>query len=347
MVDTMTKYKILFLLSILLFCMSDTSSASEKLGSLKLVLTIDPVYKQVNKENWQTLLNGKLEQEPNLSSTFTLFKNGTLPTVFYTKDLNDPLSSNILINQMEGYSKIEENLIPKIKASMNNINSFKWNDIAIVRTKNNIRGFKLFDFTDELNPTHKNITYFLEDAILRRWVSFSFNNIDTNEVSLIINSVSFDLKPQQPLSLYNHKNFSIKYPTTWDTTKQDNSVTFMAVESQKNGNDLFRENLAVYIELVDPKLTLESVVESAITAFKQEGGSVKDILDREVKKNSKQISYGLFKTKQVAKNHIVISTTVVFKKGNKLIMINFFHDNAEDSHYTSIYNSIIDSFELK
>ena len=164
----MTKSKLLFLFPILFVCMSSISNASDKIGSLKLVLNIDTTYKQVNQENWQTLLTKKLEDEPTLLSTFYLFKNGTLPTVFYTKNLADPLSSNILINQMEGYSKVEEKLIPELKASMRKLNTFKWNDITIITTKNNLKGFKLSGYIDELNSTHTNITYWLEDPDQRR-----------------------------------------------------------------------------------------------------------------------------------------------------------------------------------
>jgi hypothetical protein len=187
----MTNPKLLLLFPILFVCISSITDSSDKVRSLKLVVNIDKTYRQVNQENWQTLLTKELEDEPYLASMFSLLKNGTLPTVFYTKSLNNPIASNLLINQMEGYSKVEEKLIPKIKASMNNLNTFKWNEITIITTKNNLRGFKLSGFIDEVNPTHTNITYWIEDPKQRRLVSFSFNNIKDEEVKSIINSVVF------------------------------------------------------------------------------------------------------------------------------------------------------------
>jgi len=342
----MRNTKVLFLLPILFVCMYNNTNASDKIGSLKLVIDIDATYKQINIENWQTLLNGKLEQEPNLSKVFTLLKNGALPTVFYTKDLHDPTSPNILINQMEGYSKIDESIFPKINASMAKLNTFTWNKIEIIQTSNNIKAIKLSGYIDKSDPEHRNITYWLEDSYQRRWISFSFNNIDYDEITSIINSVGFYLTAQEPLSEYYNKVFSISYPKSWNTTKQDNSVTFMAVEAQKNQNDFLKENLAIYIETADPKLTLKSIIESSVTSFIKEGRSMNDIVEQGVKRNRKLISYGLFKTKLAVKGHTIISTSVVFKNGNKLIMVTFTHDKAENTYYESLYNTIIDSFNL-
>ncbi len=185
------KLKILCLLAIILACISSVTDSKDRIGQLKLFANIDLTYTQINQNNWMTALSKEREPEPCLAGAFSLFRSGKLATVFYAKDLNDPMASNILINEMEGYSKMQESLIPKIKAAFGKLNSIRWNKVTLTQTKNNIKCFHFSEYIDELNSQHTNTTYWLDDVNHRRWVAFSFNNVPNKEINSIINSVSF------------------------------------------------------------------------------------------------------------------------------------------------------------
>jgi hypothetical protein len=190
----MKQLKQLLIFSIIFMCTTNTKLINDnslKIPQLKLSVKIDQSYTIINPDNFLTILESKIKSEPYLEGVFLMFKNGKLPVLFYVKDINDSQSSNILINQMDGYSKLEKSLIPKIKETLKKVNTYNWNKISIMQTKKGIKCVQLADYIDKLNQKHTNVTYWLDDEFHRRWVSFSFNNVPSTKINAIINSVSF------------------------------------------------------------------------------------------------------------------------------------------------------------
>ena len=136
----------------------------------------------------------------------------------------------------------------------------------------------------------------------------------------------------------------MSYPTAWDTTKQAKSMIFTAVENDK---DLFKENLSVYSVSLDKTMSLQKLIESVYTEFKQRGGADKDVLEKGLKKTSKGLPYALFKTQSIANDRTVISTAVYYEKNKKVFILTLSHDMLESARFNKLYMTIINSFEMK
>lgn len=152
---------------------------------------------------------------------------------------------------------------------------------------------------------------------------------------------------KSPFSVYQHKLFSLSYPTSWDTTKQDKSMIFTAVEKNKKDKDPFNENFSIYIVGLDKTMSLKKLIESVYTEFKQKGGSDKDILEKGILKTEKGLSYALFKTKTLANDRTIISSAVYFIKAKKVFVLTLSHDMIESAYYDKLYKSVINTFEIK
>lgn len=138
----------------------------------------------------------------------------------------------------------------------------------------------------------------------------------------------------------------MSYPAKWDTTNKDKRIIFMAVEKRKNDKDVFKENFTVYTVTLDKAMEMNIIVESAAAAFKQQGNTDKDIIEKGVKKTKKGLSYGLFKTKNITKDHTIVSSAIYFMKDKKVFVLTLSYDNIESVNYEKLYKSIIDTFEI-
>lgn len=152
---------------------------------------------------------------------------------------------------------------------------------------------------------------------------------------------------KSPYSVYQHKLFSLSYPSSWDTTKQDKSMIFTAVESNMDEKDTFKENFSIYSVSLDKPMSSQKIVESVYAEFKQKGGIDKDVIEKGTKKTSKGLPYALFKTKTIANDRSIISTAVYFEKNKKVFILTLTNDMLENARYDKLYSTIINSFEMK
>jgi hypothetical protein len=182
------RYPFLFLFTIAMIQFS--YSQTRVIKELNLKIYIPNSYTLVNKENVDSIFSALLtiKSEPEIEQIIDRVKKDAY---LFTLDKLDPLANNILINKMEGYSRIDSNLIPKVKKIMESINSFTWDSVSLIKTVNNIIALKLSGYIDYQDPKHKNLTFWIDDAKRKRLIAISFNNIPTSEIDKIVNSIKF------------------------------------------------------------------------------------------------------------------------------------------------------------
>lgn len=135
--------------------------------------------------------------------------------------------------------------------------------------------------------------------------------------------------------------FRMDYPTTWDTTKKDSRIIFMAVENDPDTADKFNESLNLTI-MSNEGRTLDAIAEENIKAAKEYYGDVEIKSAKTVNDNGVNfISLSLI---QKVKGLKLVNFTVFFTHGDKLYTLSQTAETKKMAKYGSLYQHIINSF---
>jgi hypothetical protein len=137
---------------------------------------VDSIFKhQINERNESILLNA-----------YEAIKNANY---FYALNASDSINYNLFINKMSGYSKVDNVFLAKAKKSIESIETVTWRSLQIIKTKNGVTAVKLDDYVDYTDPTHMNVTYWLDDTYSKSLIAISFNNLPEDVIRYILNSI--------------------------------------------------------------------------------------------------------------------------------------------------------------
>lgn len=147
------------------------------------------------------------------------------------------------------------------------------------------------------------------------------------------------------LKLESHEDmsgFSIKYPSSWDTTKQDNRVIFMAYEVNADTTDNFNESLNVSMFQVDG-IILEDFVDENIRLTQQRYPNQK--IEKRKGKNSKGLDFYSIVVDIEANGLSLINNGTFFSNGNKFYTLTQTIEKNKLTEYQPLVDSVVESFD--
>ncbi len=135
--------------------------------------------------------------------------------------------------------------------------------------------------------------------------------------------------------------FRMDYPSTWDTTRKDSRIMFMAVENDPDTADKFNESLNLTIMPNEGK-TLDALAEQNIKVAKEYYGDIEIKSAKTVNDNG--VNFISLSLVQEVKGLKIISFTAFFTKGDKLYTLSQTAETRKMLKYGPLHQHIINSF---
>ncbi len=136
--------------------------------------------------------------------------------------------------------------------------------------------------------------------------------------------------------------FSLNYPSAWDTTKRDNRITFMAVEFNKQDTtDSFNESMNISV-FPNEGLTLEELVNENIKLAKQYYVNATITTKEDINENG--LKYYQLTLKMNRQGINLINYSTFFDNGKYLFTLTQTTEQEKSEKYKPIFTDVINSF---
>ena len=141
-------------------------------------------------------------------------------------------------------------------------------------------------------------------------------------------------------------NLKISYPKGWDTTKADERMILTIVEHKISKEDPFNDNILLYKTQMPSKLTLDSVLNLAITTMAQQYQGAK-LISTKIGKNAMNKDYATFKMISQQKNTNLVSIAYYFPIDNDFYVLNLGYVDKDSIKYQPICDKVFNSVTFK
>ncbi|MES2515465.1 MAG: hypothetical protein V4580_15025 [Bacteroidota bacterium] len=154
--------------------------------------------------------------------------------------------------------------------------------------------------------------------------------------------------PEIEYSTYHSPEHSltITYPKGWDTVNVDARMILTAREKKSSIGDTFRENIIVYKTQMPVKIKLDSVLNLAVAAIRQQYPEA-NILSTDIAKNAMNKEYATFQMVSPQNGIKLISVVYYFPKDNDFYVLNLGYNTKDSARYRPICDKVFNSFTFK
>jgi hypothetical protein len=134
----------------------------------------------------------------------------------------------------------------------------------------------------------------------------------------------------------------ISYPIGWDTTNRDSRMILTVVEEKTSKQDTFRENIVLYKTHLPVKMTLDSVLQLALSTMSQQYPDGK-LMYKRIAKNGVGKDYAAFEMVSPQQGINIASRVYYFPIGTDFYILNLGYDIKDSARYHPIYESVFNS----